>query len=118
MPPDNHINHSALKLLIIEKLNKNVLKIQYIASFLDGSRCRCCLKELASWPSIESTLSTAQLRLCEAAAHTSSGSFVGESGGEFSRPYFKLKCDGDRLCLRNSPLPGNQTDEITVDSQA
>lgn len=26
--------------------------------------------------------------------------FSGESGGEFSRPYFKLLCDGDLLCLR------------------
>jgi len=26
--------------------------------------------------------------------------FNGESGGEFSRPYFKLLCDGDLLCLR------------------
>lgn len=24
----------------------------------------------------------------------------GESGGEFSLPYFKLLCDGDLLCLR------------------
>lgn len=24
----------------------------------------------------------------------------GESGGEFSRPYFRLLCDGDLLCLR------------------
>lgn len=25
-------------------------------------------------------------------------SLTGESGGEFSRPYFRLKCDGDRRC--------------------
>lgn len=36
-------------------------------------------------------------------------SLVGDSGGEFSRPYLRLKWDGDLLCLRKSVLPTKQS---------
>jgi hypothetical protein len=44
-------------------------------------------------------------------------SFTGDSGGEFSRPYLRLKWDGDRRCfLVNRPTPAISYLGISVNS--